>query len=161
MIGSTDVNNNSSAVKNVSETEKLRRELKRVREENRKLKHIISYGNISTLETLIDQYMDSSRMYLKKIAIEIQLTDYEKTGTDKVMELIEHLEHIKEELYKLIEISEEGEVIHNDSLRHDIKMARELIPKLENIVQLHIDRKKSAEIEKVLAEFAQRFRKCF
>ena len=161
MIGTTNANNDSSAVKNVSETEKLRRELKRVREENRKLKHIISYGNISTLETLIDQYMDSSRMYLKKIAIEIQLTDYEKTGTDKVMELIEHLEHIKEELYKLIEISEEGEVIHNDSLRHDIKMARELIPKLENIVQLHIDRKKSAEIEKVLAEFAQRFRKCF
>ena len=161
MIGSTDVNNNSSAMKNVSETEKLRRELKRVREENRKLKHIISYGNMSTLETLIDQYMDSSRMYLKKIAIEIQLTDYEKSGTDKVMELIENLEHIKEELYKLIEISEEGEVIHNNSLRHDIKMARELIPKLENIVQLHIDRKKSAEIEKVLAEFAQRFRKCF
>lgn len=161
MIGSTDVNNNSLPVKNTSETEKLRRELKRVREENRKLKHIISYGNMSTLETLIDQYMDYSRIHLKKIAIEIQLTDYEKSGTDKVMELIEHLEHIKEELYKLIEISEEGEVIHNDSLRHDIKMARELIPKLENIVQLHIDRKKSAEIEKELAEFAQRFRKCF
>ena len=161
MIGSTDVKNNSSAVQNVSEMEKLRRELKRVREENRKLKHIISYGNMSTLETLIDQYMDSGRIYLKKIAIEIQLTDYEKSGTDKVLELIEHLEHIKEELYKLIEISEEGEVIHNDSLKHDIKMARELIPKLENIVQLHIDRKKSAEIEKELAEFAQRFRKCF
>ena len=161
MIGSTDVNNNSLPVKNTSETEKLRRELKLVREENRKLKHIISYGNMSTLETLIDQYMDYSRIHLKKIAIEIQLTDYEKSGTDKVVELIEHLEYIKEELYKLIEISEEGEVIHNDSLRHDIKMARELIPKLENIVQLHIDRKKSAEIEKELAEFAQRFRKCF
>lgn len=161
MIGSTDVNNNSLPVKNTSETEKLRRELKRVREENRKLKHIISYGNMSTLETLIDQYMDYSRIHLKKIAIEIQLTDYEKSGTDKVMELIEHLEYIKEEMYQLIEISEEGEVIHNDSLRHDIKMARELIPKLENIVQLHIDRKKSVEIEKVLAEFAQRFRKCF
>lgn len=161
MKSSTAVSSNSSPVKILSETEKLRRELRRVREENRKLKHIISYGNMSTLETLIDQYMDSSRMYLKKIALEIQLTDYEKSGTDKVMELIEHLEHIKEEMYKLIEISEEGEVIHNDSLRHDIKMARELIPKLENIVQLHIDRKKSAEIEKVLAEFAQRFRKCF
>ena len=161
MKSSTVAGNNSSAVKNVSEMEKLRRELKRVREENRKLKHIISYGNMSTLETLIDQYMDSGRMYLKKIAMEIQLTDYEKSGTDKVLELIEHLEHIKEELYKLIEISEEGEVIHNDSLKHDIKMARELIPKLENIVQLHIDRKKSAEIEKELTEFAQRFKKCF
>ena len=77
------------------------------------------------------------------------------------MELIEHLEHIREELYKLIEISEEGEVVHNDSLRHDIKMARELITELENIVQLNVDRKKSVEIEKVLAEFVQRFRKCF
>ena len=161
MIRNTDVNNNPLPVKNTSEMEKLRRELKRVREEDRKLKHIISYGNMSTLETLIDQYMDSSRMSLKKIALEIQLTDYEKTGTDKVMELIEHLEHIKGELYKLIEISEEGEVVHNESLRHNIKMARELIPKLENIVQLHIDREKSAEIEKVLAELAQRFRKCF
>ena len=143
MIESTDVSNNPSAVKNVSETEKLRRELKRVREENRKLKHIISYGNMSTLETLIDQYMDSSRMYLKKIAIEIQLTDYEKSGTDKVMELIEHLEHIKEEMYKLIEISEEGEVIHNDSLRHDIKMARELIPKLGSVGKLKMNNRRS------------------
>lgn len=161
MKSSTVVGSNSSSVKFPSEMEKLRRELKLVREENRKLKHIISYGNMSTLETLIDQYMDSSRMYLKKIAMEIQLTDYEKSGTDKVMELIEHLEHIREELYKLIEISEEGEVVHNDSLRHDIKMARGLITELENIVQLNVDRKKSVEIEKVLAEFVQRFRKCF
>ena len=155
MKSSTVVGSNSSSVKFPSEMEKLRRELKLVREENRKLKHIISYGNMSTLETLIDQYMDSSRMYLKKIAMEIQLTDYEKSGTDKVMELIEHLEHIREELYKLIEISEEGEVVHNDSLRHDIKMARELITELENIVQLNVDRKKSVEIEKILAEFVQ------
>ena len=80
-------------------------------EENRKLKHIISYGNILTLETLIDQYMDYSRIYLKKIAIEIQLTDYEQSGTDKVIELIElieHLECLKEKLHKLIAMSEEG-----------------------------------------------------
>lgn len=29
--------------------------------------------------------MDYIRIYLKKIAIEIQLTDYEQFGTDKVM----------------------------------------------------------------------------
>jgi len=40
----------------IEDKEKLKRELKRVKEENRKLKHIISYGNISTLETLVDQY---------------------------------------------------------------------------------------------------------
>ena len=143
----------------LEDNEKLKRELKRVREENRKLKHIISYGNISTLETLIDQYMDYSRIYLKKIAREIQLTDYEKSGTDKVMELIEHLEFIKEELHKLIAISEEGSVAHNDSLRHDVKIAREMMPKLEEIVQLHIDSQNSTELEKVLTEFAQKMKK--
>ena len=61
-----------------------------------------------TLETLIDQYMDYSRIYLKKIAIEIQLTDYEQSGTGKVIELIEHLECLKEKLHKLIAMSEEG-----------------------------------------------------
>ena len=144
----------------LEDNEKLKRELKRVREENRKLKHIISYGNISTLETLIDQYMDYSRIHLKKIALEIQLTDYEKSGTDKVMELIEHLECIKEELHKLIAVSEEGAVAHNDILRHDVKIAREMIPKLEEIVQLHIDSQKGAELEKVLTDFARKMKKC-
>ncbi|MBR0287656.1 MAG: hypothetical protein IJQ82_01625, partial [Selenomonadaceae bacterium] len=105
--------------------------------------------------------MDYSRIYLKKIAIEIQLTDYEQSGTDKVMELIEHLECLKEELHKLIAISEEGAVAHNESLRHDVKIARELVPELENIIQLHIDSDKSMELEKILVEFAQKIRKCF
>lgn len=149
------------SIKSGDEIERLRRELKKAREENRKLKNIISYGNMSTLVTLIDQYMDSSRVYLKKIAMEIQLTDYEKSGTDKVIELIEHLEYIREELYKLIEVNEEGAVVHNDSLRHDVKMARELIPKLENIIQLHVDSAESEELEELLSEFARKFKKWF
>ena len=63
--------------------EKLKRELKRLKEENRKLKHIISYGNISTLETLVDQYMDYSRIHLKKIAVEIQLTNTKNLALKK------------------------------------------------------------------------------
>ena len=149
------------SIKSGDETERLRRELKKVREENRKLKNIISYGNMLTLVTLIDQYMDSSRVYLKKIAMEIQLTDYEKSVTDKVIELIEHLEYIRKELYKLIEVNEEGAVVHNDSLRHDVKMARELIPKLEKIIQLHIDSTESEELEELLSEFARKFKKWF
>ena len=50
-------------VKNSDSNEKLRRELKRVREENRKLKRIISYGKVSVLETLIEQYMEYSRVH--------------------------------------------------------------------------------------------------
>jgi len=36
---------------------RIKKELKKIREENAKLKQIISYGNISTLETLIEQYI--------------------------------------------------------------------------------------------------------
>lgn len=151
---------NSSSIMFPTDNEKLHQALKRVREENRKLKHIISYGNMSTLETLIDQYMDYSRIHFKKIAMEIQLTDYEQSGTDKILELIEHLECLKEELHKLIAISEEGAVAHNDSLRHDVKIARELAPELENIIQLHVDSNRSEDLEKVLVEFAQKIRKC-
>ena len=61
---------NFQGVSLFEENEKLSRELKRVREENRKLKHIMAYGNISTLSTLVDQYMDYSRAHLKKIALE-------------------------------------------------------------------------------------------
>ena len=160
MLGNVKHQRNFQNVEFSDDNEKLRRELKRVREENCRLKHIISYGNMSMLETLIDQYMDYSRIHLKKIALEIQLTDYEQSGTDKVMELIEHLECLKEELHKLIAISEEGAVAYNESLRHDVKIARELMPELENIIQLHIDSNKSMELEKILVEFAQKIRKC-
>lgn len=143
----------------VTDNEKLRREMKRLREENRKLKHIISYGNISTLETLIDQYMDFSRIHLKKIALEIQLTEYEKSGAEKVLELIEHLECVENELHKLIAVGEEGAVGHNESLKHDVKLAREMIPKFEEIIRLHIDSQKSEGLENVLMEFAQEIKK--
>lgn len=145
----------------LEDNEKIQKELHKVREENRKLKHIISYGNISTLSTLIDQYMDYSRAHLKKIATEIQLTDYEKDSAEKVMELIEHLDYVKMELHKLIAVSEEGLVIHNENLKADVKMARELIPELESIIQLHIDSARSGELKAILEDFVQKFQKFF
>ena len=124
MLGNANDHRDSQLDKLLRDNEKIKSELRRTREENRKLKHIISYGNLSTLSTLIDQYMDYSRVHLKKIATEIQLTDYEKDSLDKVMELIGHLEHIELELYKLIEIGEEGRIAHNDSLKADGKYSR-------------------------------------
>ena len=81
---------NVQSVKISVSNEKLKRELRRVREENRKLKSIISYGNISTLSTLVDQYMDYSRIHLKKIVLEIQMTDYAQGSMEKVHFLRSH-----------------------------------------------------------------------
>ena len=95
----------------------------------------------------------------EKIATEIQLTDYEQESLDKVMELISRLEHIERELYKLIEVGEEGQLAHNDSLKAGVRLAREIIPKLEEIIQQRVDTDKSAALEGVLTEFAKRLRK--
>ena len=139
---------------------RIKKELRKVREENTKLKQIISYGNISTLETLIEQYMDYSRIHLKKIAVEIHLTDYEKNSTEKVMELIEHLECVENELHKMIGMKEEGRIAQNSKMQKVVRLAREMLPRLEQIIHLKIDENKSEEISEVLTEFALRLKKC-
>ena len=141
--------------------DKLWRELRRVREENRKLKHIIAYGNISTLSTLVDQYMDYSRIHLKKIALEIEMTEYEEGSTEKVLELIEHFEYVENELYKMIAMKEEGMAASDENLRMDLKMAREMMPRMEQILHLEIDRNTSGELAEILKEFAQKLKKYF
>lgn len=150
-----------SSVKISASNEKLQRELRRVREENRKLKKIISYGNISTLSTLVDQYMDYSRIHLKKIALEIEMTEYEEGSTEKVLELIEHFEYVENELYKMIAMNEEGMAASDENLRMDLKMAREMMPRMEQILHLEIDRNTSGELAEILKEFAQKLKKYF
>ena len=140
--------------------EKFQKELSKVKEENRKLKHIIAYGNISILETLIDQYMDYSRMHLKKIAMEIQLTDYEKDSLEKVMELVDHFEYVKIELERLIEINEEGLLADNENLQADIKLSKTIMHRLEKIVHLKkLDEDKSEELQKILRIFQEKLKK--
>lgn len=51
MLRNEQNHNNRQETNGTDESEKLRRELKRVREENRKLKHIISWEYIDTLDT--------------------------------------------------------------------------------------------------------------
>lgn len=139
--------------------EKIQKELNRVKAENRKLKHIITYGNISTLSTLVEQYMKYSRVYLKKIATEIQLSDYEEESTVEVLSLIEHLDYVKMELHKLIAVGEEGLVVHNENLKADVRLARELILELEGIIQLHVDAEQSEELKAILTDFSKKFKK--
>lgn len=52
-------------------------------------------------------------------------------------------------------------MIHNENLKADVKMARELIPELESITQLHIDSTRSGELKAILEDFVQKFQKFF
>ena len=112
------------SAKYAEETAKLKNELNRVKEENRKLRQIM-YGNISILSILI-----------------------------------EYLECGENELHKLIAMKEEGRPADNANLRKDIRITREMFPRLEQIIYLKIDVNKSGELAKVLTEFAPKLRKC-
>ena len=104
--------------------------------------------------------MDYSRMHLKKIAMEIQLTDYEKDSLEKVMELVDHFEYVKIELERLIEINEEGLLADNEILQADVKMSKAIMHRLEEIVHLKkLDDDKSEELQKALRIFQEKLKK--
>lgn len=147
---------NTKMAKLMADNERIKKELKRAQEENRKLKHVLAYGNISTLETLIEQYMEYSRVHLKKIVMEIQLTDYETESYERVKELIEHLEYVKLEIEKLIEVNEEGFLSDNEKLQKDVKMAKKIIQKLEELVHIRqLEEDKSERLQEVLQKFQE------
>ena len=94
--------------------DKIRAEVVRLRSENEKLKKIISFGNISTLETLIAEYIDLSRTKLRKIAVEIQHTDYSPETFSAVGELLKYLNEVTANFGEFIlSTGFEGEVKKN------------------------------------------------
>ena len=62
------------------------------------------------------------------------------------------------ELHKLIAVGEEGLVVHNENLKADVRLARELILELESIIQLHVDAEQSEELKLLLTDFAKKFK---
>ena len=136
------------------DVEKMKKDLIKSQEENLKLKHIISFGGISTLDTLVDQYMNSSRSQLKKIATEIVLTDFLPDTFNKVHQLIEHLDSVKLQLEYLIEIDEDGLLINNPPFKNDVKLAKSIIHILEILIHLEkFDENKSEKLQDILQSF--------
>jgi len=99
--------------KNVLKVEKIKevlppnyetdmRRLKYLETQCRKLQKMIDYGNISSLQTLIEQFTAYSRVQLKKISVEMQLTEYGESESQSIQEFITYLGFVKEELHNLI-----------------------------------------------------------
>ena len=75
------------------------------------------------------------------------MTDYEKDCAEKVMELIEHLDYVKMESHKLIAVSEAGLVIYNENLKADVKMARESVMQMLDVLRKNLKPEKSLPTE--------------
>jgi len=89
----------------------------RLMDENLKLQKIIAYGNINTLEMLIEEYTSKSKPMLKRIATEIQLTNYDTDQIKNIYEFIGYLDYVRDELASFVSIHEEGRFVLSPKLR--------------------------------------------
>ena len=72
----------------------------------RKLQKIVDYGNISGLQTLIEQFTTYSRAQLKKISMEMQLVEYGEIEDKLIQEFIAYLDYTRDELHNLVLLQE-------------------------------------------------------
>lgn len=143
------------------EVESLKKELETTRKQNRELQKIISLGNISTLSTLIEQYLAFSQVQFKKIAQEIQLTDYSRDNVEKVIRLLEHLDYARKELHVFIDLHEEGIVGLNPHFQKCVFTATAISQELEGIgLLLDMSEEEAGELQRLLTDFSQGLEKC-
>ena len=143
------------------ELETLKKELETTRQQNLHLQKIISLGNISTLSTLIEQYLSFSQVQFKKIAQEIQLTDYSRDNVEKVIRLLEHLDYARKELHVFIDLHEEGIVGLNPHFQKCTFTATAISRELEEIgLLIDMSEEEAGELHRLLTGFQQGLEKC-
>lgn len=79
---------------------------KKLKKENDKLKKVLSLENVSDLDALINSCIKYNRKQFRKIAIELQLTDYDFQNFERVKALIKFLENFCNELNSMTGVGE-------------------------------------------------------
>ena len=90
---------------------------KKLEDDNLRLRKVIAYGNINTLEMLIEKYTAESKPMLKRIATEIQLTNYDSSQVKNLYDFIDYLDYVSDELASFLSIHEEGRFVSSPRLR--------------------------------------------
>ena len=150
-----------SVEKTPADYEELKRENKRQRDRIAKLSLIVECGNISTLDSLIEDYTNFSRDKLKKIAIETSCTNFSTVEVKKVISLVEYLNYVGGELYGLVSIYEQGRFIGNPQYQ----LCRMKLVELQNLINKknllsHIDPRKMKELSTYINTFVESVESC-
>lgn len=74
----------------------------------KRLQKFMDYGNMSGLQTLIEQFRAYSRTQLKKISTELQMVEYGDDENDALKEFVEYIDHIRKELYSFVDFQEKS-----------------------------------------------------
>lgn len=114
----------------------------RIREENRQLekqiskyKQLLAMDGTTELTLLIDQYIDSSKKQLKRIASEIKIADFDRTQIQVILRLAEHLQSVEEELTSFLTLYLEGKWSEHPASRKidlDIQKLQKLLSHRQN-----------------------------
>lgn len=76
----------------------------KIQKENKKLRKMLTRENISTLGVLVQDCMKYNREQLKKIALELQLTNYDNENVENVLALMDFFKNICEDLNSMTEL---------------------------------------------------------
>lgn len=76
----------------------------KIQKENKKLRKMLTHENISTLGVLVQDCMKYNREQLKKIALELQLTNYDNENVENVLALMDFFKNICEDLSSMTEL---------------------------------------------------------
>lgn len=92
---------------NPGETNKYKKNMQRLKEleeENSRLKLFLKYGEVSLVETTVQEYQAFSKAKLQKIVREFRLLDAGRNERESILALIAYLDSVIEELENLITV---------------------------------------------------------
>lgn len=121
-----------------------------------RLQKIVDFGNISGLQTLIEQFTTYSRAQLKKISTEMQFTEYGDIENKSVQDFIFYLDYIKEELCKLVPLQAPEKFLENQLLSECKKEMSHIVDKFHNTKKItNLKDEKIKELFYTLQSFNQ------
>lgn len=117
--------------------------IRRLEKKISKYQKIFELGNMSELGILIDKYVEDSKKQLRKIAMEIKSTSYERYQIIQIINLIDFMAKIRDELYSFIITTEEGKFLINPAYRKvsfDINVITDTLKEKKKIINLDEDK---------------------
>lgn len=117
--------------------------IRRLEQKINKYQKIFELGSMSELGVLIDKYVDYSKQQLRKIAMEIKSTSYERYQIIQIINLIDFITKIRDELHSFIITTEEGKFLINPAYSKvsiDINEITDTLKEKKKIINLDEDK---------------------
>lgn len=97
--------------------EYIKNQAARMQKQLKKYQQLLAFGGTSNLSILIEGFAEKAKSSLKKIAMEIENTNYDQQQIQRIIKLCDFLDQSREELYSFIATADEGKFVTNPDFR--------------------------------------------